>query len=90
MISGFHRDISEIFALLGCCETGSYRHFGTSYWSHFQASVPPLKTGLTGYPEMLITKNKSKLHNTPEEPILQHVHVDHQEQNNTLIMHHTL
>jgi ABC-type transport system involved in Fe-S cluster assembly fused permease/ATPase subunit len=39
---------------------------------------------------MLITKNQSKLHNTPEEQILQHAHIDNQDQKNTLIMHHTL
>ena len=80
----------EICDLLGCCETGSYRRFGKTYWSHFEGSVPPLKTGPTGYPEMLITKNQSKLHNTPEEQILQHAHIDNQDQKNTLIMHHTL
>jgi len=90
MISGFRRDISGIFVLLGCYETGSYRSFGTTYWSHFHDSLPPLKTGPTGCPETLITKNQSKLRKNPEGQILQHAHIDHQEQKNTLIMLHTL
>lgn len=49
-ISGFHRAVVKIFALLGCCAVSvRYRLFGTLYRSHIQGSWP-LKIGLNvGY-----------------------------------------
>jgi hypothetical protein len=56
MISGFHREVVENCALLGCCAASSanpYRRCGTTYRSHFQGSVDssPLKMGQTICPE---------------------------------------
>jgi hypothetical protein len=55
-ISGFRRDVNELFALLDCyaVQIAFHRRFGTTYSSHLQ--VPrtdsrPLKTGPTGCPE---------------------------------------
>jgi hypothetical protein len=71
MIADFHCNVDEVFALVGCSAllNGSYRHFGTTYGSHFngQAVQEPLKMGPICCPETSVTNYQSTLHNVTEE-----------------------
>jgi hypothetical protein len=59
VISGFRREVNEIFALLGC--------YATQIVSYFSWTACTLKMGPTGCPETSVNNYRSMQCNNPEE-----------------------